>query len=301
MDSIHAANSEVRTESADAMARTNRRRPEVEGSRRRTWLETDWYTLLYFSPTGNVRHLAKTLASQLDSHRTTVVPLETTEPEQLGGGGHLILLYPIHGFNPPRNVERFVQRLPANLFDAVSVIAVGCTNHWVDGAVSRRLRRTLTRKGYAIVVDEILAMPLTFIMAFSDDLARKLVVGSEKRMEHVAASLGSVPGIAPRVAWWSRLVSFLGRLESPASRLFGLELHANEGCTSCGRCWSHCPQRNIRRGRDGRPRFGFDCLMCMRCIYNCPEKAIAPRISKFIPIKGGYSLSRYVGEECRSS
>jgi len=259
------------------------------------------YTLLYFSPTGNVRHLAKTLASHLDSDGTTVVPLEGSEPEQLGGGGHLVLLYPIHGFNPPRNVERFVQRLPADRFDTVSVIAVGCADHWVDRAVSRRLRRTLTKKSYAIAVDEILAMPLTFIMAFPDDLARKLVAGSEKRMEHVAASLGSVPGIAPRVPWKSLLVSFLGRLESPASRLFGLELHANEDCTSCGTCWNQCPQGNIRRGRDGRPRFGFDCLMCLRCIYNCPEKAIAPRISKFIPIKGGYSLSRYVGEERRSS
>ena len=258
-------------------------------------------TLLYFSPTGNVRHLAKTLADHLDPNETTLVPLEGSEPEELGQGEHLVLLYPIHGFNPPRNVQRFVRRLPPDRFDAVSLIAVGCADHWVDQAVSRRLRRALTGKGYSVVVDEILAMPLTFVTAFPDDMGRSLVAGSEKRMQDVAASLDSIPRVAQRVPWKSRLVSLLGRLESPASRLFGLELHASEGCTSCGTCWNECPQGNIRRGRDGRPRFGFDCLMCMRCIYNCPENAIAPRISKFIPIKGGYSLSRYVSGKRLSS
>lgn len=255
------------------------------------------FTLLYFSPTGNVRHLAKTLAAHLDSNGTTVLALEAAEPERLARGGHLVLLYPIHAFNPPRNVQRFVRRLPPHRFDAVSLIAVGCADHWVDQAASRRLRRGLARKGYGVVVDEIVAMPLTLLMAFPDDMARRLVARSEKRMQDVAASLDGLPRVAPRVPWRSRLVSFLGRIESPAARVFGLELHASERCTSCGTCWRQCPQGNIRRGRDGRPRYGFDCLMCMRCIYNCPENAITPRISTFIPIKGGYSLSRYVGEE----
>lgn len=259
------------------------------------------YTLLYFSPTGNVRHLAGTLATHLGSDRASVVPLETVAPEHLGGGGHLVLLYPIHGFNPPRNVHRFVRRLPPARFVAVSLIAVGCADHWVDRAVSRRLRRTLAAKGYRIVVDEILAMPLTFVMAFPDDMARSLVARSEERLRALAAALGSTPRTPPAVPWRSRLVSFVGRLEAPAARLFGLELRANEECTSCGTCWKNCPQGNIRRGQDGRPRWGFDCLMCLRCVYSCPEHAIAPRFSKFIPIKGGYALTRYLGDEGRPS
>jgi ferredoxin len=259
------------------------------------------YTVIYFSPTGNVRHLANTLVGLLGSKTDEAIPLESVAAERLTGGGDLVLLYPIHGFNPPRNVKRFVEHLPAGLFDTVSLVAVGCTDHWVDGAVSARLRRTLVRKDYHIGAEMILAMPLTFIMAFPDAAARNLIAESEKALEVLAASLGSAKHNAPHIPWKSRFVSFLGRLESPASRLFGLELHASEGCTSCGTCWNHCPERNIRRGKDGKPRFGFACLMCMRCIYNCPENAISPRISKFIPIKGGYSLSRYTDEQRRSS
>ena len=94
----------------------------------------------------------------------------------------------------------------------------------------------------------------------------------------------------------SRLLSFFGKAEQFASRLFGLELHAAENCSSCGTCWGNCPEKNIKRGSDGKPQFGYNCLMCMRCIYNCPENAICPRFSKFLPIKNGYSLSLYVEE-----
>jgi len=245
--------------------------------------------------------VAETLAGCLGPQATKLVPLEATRPGLLAEGGHLVLLYPIHGFNPPRNVDRFVRHLAPSLFEAVSIIAVGCADHWVNHAASRRLRRSLMAKGYAVVADEIVAMPLTFIMAFLDEMARGLITEADARMAHVAASLEAKPGVPQPMAWKSRIVSFVGRLESPASRLFGLELRASDRCTACGTCRSRCPQGNVRRGRDGKPRFGFDCLMCMRCIYGCPANAIAPRFSKFIPIRGGYSLSRYSDAERRSS
>lgn len=254
------------------------------------------FTLLYFSPTGNAQHVAKLLASHLDSYGVTMSPLETVRPDQLTENEHLVLLYPIHGFNAPRNVKRFVRDLPPNRYSAVSLLAVGCTEHWVNQAVSLDLRRLLAKKGYDIVLDEVLAMPLTFVTTFPDELACKLVSESETTARGVGTSLILGTRTAPDPSLKSRLVNLLGKAESHASRLFGLELHADEGCVSCGACWNRCPNANIRRSDEGKPRFGLDCLMCMRCIYDCPEQAIGPRLSKFLPIKNGYSLSRYL--EC---
>lgn len=259
------------------------------------------YTLLYFSPSGNVKYLAEILADRLGRDRALLVPLETADPERLEGGGHLVLLYPIHGFNPPRNVVRFVRRLPGGRFERVSLIAVGSSKHWVNRAASYRLRRVLTEKGYAIGVEELLAMPLTIFVAFPDEEARQLVADAVRRMDGIAVALDAGRSIVPVVPWKARVISLIGRGEALVSRLFGLELRADGRCTSCGVCWNRCPQGNIRRGRDGKPRFGFDCLMCLRCVYECPERAIAPRISKFIPIRGGYALSRYLGEGRRPS
>ena len=254
------------------------------------------YTIIYFSPTGNAFHLAKLLAAELQSPEKDILPLEFTDPNQLSLNQHLILLYPVHGFNAPRTVKRFVNSLPPGLFEHVSLLAVGCNTSWVNGAVSSDLRKSLKKKDYTIVVDEILAMPLTFVMNFPDELNLKLIAESEKKIADLGRRIiGKEPTIQ-EVKIKSKILNSLGKAESPAARLFGLELHANKNCTSCGTCWTNCPEKNIKQKSNGRPGFGFNCSMCMRCIYNCPEEAISPRISKFIPIKKGYSLSKYTKE-----
>lgn len=252
------------------------------------------YTIVYFSPTGNVLHLTEMLAGHLGVHKDKILPLEFTEPNQLTNDSHLILLYPIHAFNTPRTVKRFVKCLPSGLYGDVSMIGVGCTTNWVDRAASVDLRKLLTEKGYSIILDELLAMPLTFIMDFPDELARKLIAESEEKIEDIGIALVDGRKTTLKPAFKSRLLHFIGKVEQFASRLFGLELHANNSCNSCGICWNKCPENNIKCNSHGRPKFGFSCLMCMRCIYNCPQKAITPRFSKFLPIKNGYSITQYL-------
>jgi ferredoxin/flavodoxin len=252
------------------------------------------YTIIYFSPTGNVLHLAKLLAAELKSPAEEILPLEFTDPTQLESDKHLVLLYPVHGFNAPITVKRFVKLLPPGLYEYVSLIGVGCNTTWVNGAVSSDLRKSFGKKAYTIVVDEIMAMPLTFIMNFPDELNLKLIAESERKIADLSTRITEKEASNKKVQFKSQMLNFMGKAEAPAARLFGLELHANKNCTSCGTCWTNCPQKNITQKSNGKPGFGFNCSMCMRCIYNCPEKAISPRISKFIPIKNGYSLSKYV-------
>lgn len=252
------------------------------------------YTIIYFSPTGNAKHLAGLLAEGLNRLKETILPLEFTNPEELESNKHLVILYPVHGFNAPRTVKRFVRALPPGLFGAVSLIAVGCAGNWLNEAVSSDLRHSLGKKGYSIAVDEALAMPLTFIMNFPEETNLKLIAESEQKIADISKRIMALETTEKEVPFKSRVVNFMGKAESPAARLFGLELHANKDCTSCGTCWSNCPEKNIREKSNGKPGFGFSCSMCMRCIYNCPEQAISPRISKFIPIKGGYKLSKYL-------
>ncbi len=254
------------------------------------------YTLIYFSPTGNAFHLTKILAGHLDSYNVKILALESIQADQLINDKHLVLLYSIHGFNAPRTVKRFVKCLAPGLYDSVNLIGVGCTTSWVNQAVSSDLRKLFRKKGYSIILDEILAMPLTFIMSFPDELACKLIAESEKRIKDISIALVEGKKTIRRVKAQSRLLNFLGKVEPFASRVFGLELYAGKNCNSCGTCWKNCPEKNIKRNDNGKPRFGFNCLMCMRCIYNCPQKALGPRFSKFIPIKKGYSLSQYLGE-----
>ncbi|MDA3929442.1 MAG: EFR1 family ferrodoxin [Prolixibacteraceae bacterium] len=255
------------------------------------------YTIIYFSPTGNAKHLTKKLANNLKPSEVTMFPLEFTDLKKLDKNKHLVLIHAIHGFNAPRTVKRFVRNLPEKKFEMVSLLAVGCSDIWVNDAVSLDLRKKLQRKGYSIALDEVIAMPLTFVMNFPDELNLKLIAEAEKKIEYIAQSLLDQKVSKRIVKTKSKIINFLGKVESPAARLFGLELHANKNCDSCSICWTNCPEKNIQPNKNGKPKYGFSCSMCMRCIYNCPQKAISPRISKFIPIKNGYSLLKYLKEK----
>jgi ferredoxin len=136
-------------------------------------------------------------------------------------------------------------------------------------------------------------MPLTLVIAFPDDQSEKLICQAEEKMDQIATTLLSDQKSISYVPFKSKLMTGIGHVEGLAARLFGMELHASDACSSCGLCERECPERNIRMNKANKPVFGLNCLMCLRCIYNCPEIAISPRLSKFIPIKGGYTIERY--------
>lgn len=252
------------------------------------------YSIIYFSPTGNTKYLAEYIAAKLGSTSEDIQKLEFLKYEEIKKNNELVLLYPIHGFNAPRTVKRFVKNMPEGLFEKVHLIAVGCNNLWLNDAVSIDLRKSLELKGYQIHVDEILAMPLSFVMSFPEENGKIAINESLRKIDDISCSITNSENSERTIRLKSKFINLIGKLEDPAARFFGLELHAKKACTSCGICWNNCPENNILPNKNNIPKFGFSCMMCMRCIYDCPVKAITPRISKFIPVKGGYNIDKYL-------
>ncbi|MGL1890901.1 MAG: EFR1 family ferrodoxin [Spirochaetaceae bacterium] len=250
-------------------------------------------TMIYFSPTGNVKYITNKLAEKLGKNDTKILPLEFTEPTELESAEKLIILYSIHAFNPPRTVRRFVKNLPSNLYNSVDIIAVGCAESWINDAASADIKKVLESKGYTVNLTETLAMPLTLIMNFPENVGKETVKNAENRLEGLAKSILNSVKTDKKIALKSKLLHVVGKAEDPAARMFGLELFANSKCTSCGICVNNCPEKNIVFNKKQIPKFKSNCLMCLRCIYECPVQAIKPRFSRFIPIKNSYKLSNF--------
>jgi ferredoxin len=255
--------------------------------------------IVYFSPTGNVKHLAQHLAEVLKSRQTRCIlhPLERTDPGTLEQDVHLVLMCPVHAFNPPRTVLRFIKDLPPGGTRSVSILSVGSSESWMNAGASLSLKRILETKGYKVQQDALLAMPLTILSAIPEQQAKTMIRKAEEKIQQIAAGLHVDQETASHVSLKSRIVSVLGRVEGFAARLFGLELRASDACTACNLCIEGCPENNIRMDHASKPAFGCRCLMCLRCVYICPEGAISPRFSKFIPLKGGYHIERYLWDE----
>lgn len=252
------------------------------------------YRIAYYSPTGNTLHLAKQIASYFGQTEADLINIGTAKPELPKTGSHLILMSAINGFNLPQRVIDYARRLDSDTCQTVSIVAVGCNDIWINDAATLQVSRILEKKGIGIQVNEVLAMPLTFIMSFPEEAGKSVISKSEKALGQLVEKIQKGEVAQKLIPTKAKVISRMGRLEKPAARMFGLELHASKKCTSCGKCWRECPAGNIKKTANGKPKFGFKCTMCMKCIYECPEKAIGPYVSRFIPIKGGYRLADYL-------
>lgn len=248
--------------------------------------------IIQFSPTGNTGYLANELGKALEVE--DILALEHTSYEVLEGANHLVILYAIHAFNAPRTVKRFVKEMPKGLAKNVSLIGVGCNTTVINDASSLVLKKHLEKKGYQVIVDRVMAMPLTLVMSFPEDLIRQQLFDAKESIIEISKAIKTSQKDDRKIDVRGRIFKFIGSVEPFAARFFGLELHAKKSCTQCGLCVRECPEKNIRMSESGKIKFGFKCLLCLRCIYNCPEKAITPRISKFIPIKKGYNINKYL-------
>lgn len=253
------------------------------------------YTVVYHSATGNTRYLAKRLGVLL-GEGTPVLKSTAVQPETLAASQQLIIMYPIHGFNAAKEIVEFVKQLPRHQFSGVHFIAVGCTTTWLNAANSTQLRTIVAEKQATVGIDRVLAMPLTIGVKFKAELATTIIAEAEQAISQIAVDLQQAVADTPTIALKSKLITQVGKVEQQAAKLFGLELMASDACTACGLCAKQCPTRNIVMSQKQKPKFKFNCSMCLKCIYECPTQAITPRVSKFIPIKGGYSLQEYLDE-----
>lgn len=248
-------------------------------------------SILYFSPTGNVKLVAEKLQKQFPVSTTDMYPMEFKDPKTLNKVDHLIIMFSIHAFNPPITVKRFVQNIPEGLAKNVSIIAVGCADAWINRASTLWINRILSKKGYNILIEKVMAMPLTLIVPFPDEMVTELKQNADTIVKDLSSKIENSVEEHLDIPIKAKIVNILGKAEGPAARLFGgTELHADKSCTSCGLCVERCPEHNIKFNKKEIPKFGFNCLMCLRCIYECPTKSITPRFAKFIPIKGGYKI-----------
>ncbi len=229
--------------------------------------------------------------------QTQVLPLEHTDPKSLQPDRQLILVYAIHTFNAPETVKRFARNLPQGRFEKVHIIRVGCYTSWINDASSMDIRKELSAKGYSFGVDQVMAMPLTLVTAFPEDMVQKQISEARETVRVLAKDIQTDAVYQTTISTKAKWLRRLGPVESTAARLWGLELHANKNCIQCGLCERECPEGNIRLTEGGKVKFGFKCIMCIRCVNQCPTQAISPRISKFIPLKGGDDIQRYVNND----
>lgn len=231
--------------------------------------------ILYFSATGNSRHVAERIGSLIGDDVLNLLPL-------LRQGDH----------GPLRSDRPWVFVAPIYVEDIAIVAAdwlrsaalegrleiyfvfttastMGCAGH-TAAAIARK-------KGLEYLGSAEIVMPTNYPLMFTvhDDDANREIIRSaapaiEAAAEHIARGepipeKSFSPVMAKLFQWVG--VWFYRAYIKPK------RFYASKRCVSCGKCAKVCPMNNIRMN-DSHPAWDTRCVHCMACVSACPTEAV---------------------------
>lgn len=231
--------------------------------------------ILYFSGTGNSRHIALRLAEALGDEAVSVNDrIKRGDFSPVAADGRVIFVSPTYGWRFPRVFESWLRKSGVSGADRVWFV-MDCGSEIGNAAkYNRRLCDSLSLKymGTAQIL-----MPENYIAMFNapgEAEAKKIIAGAEPYID------AAIKCIAEGREFPSPRCNLLDRFLSAAVNpiFYALFVKADafrvdERCIGCGKCERLCPLNNIRLV-DGRPVWGHDCTHCMACICHCPVSAI---------------------------
>jgi len=243
--------------------------------------------IFYFSGTGNTRWAAQQLATATAEQLYSMSDeLKGTCEYTLTEGERIGFCFPVHGWQPPHIVRKFIGRLklhaPGGSLSGHYAYAL-CTCGDSCGMAMKMLCDELALKGIVVGSCQSLLMPESYVclpFMYTDtpereqakklqarkDLNVFLQVVAERRGGYSQLTLGLTPWTFSHVigAYFNRYMI--------TDKKFTVD---TDVCTHCGRCAKECPVGDIEFS-GGLPHWNHDdsCTCCLSCYHHCPVHAI---------------------------
>lgn len=254
--------------------------------------------LAYFSGTGCTKQAADCLEKELLKQGLQVQQINIAEQESYHNRADLlIVLSPVYAFRLAEITEKWTKKLPHADGTPAAVIAVSGAGEISPNTACRvKCKHILKTKGYDVIYETMIVMPSNFTIQAEQQLNLDLLHILPQKVSRIVSEIMTGKKVSLKPKLQDRVFSVLGKAEHLGAAVFGSSIHASQDCSQCGKCVRSCPEKNIRMV-NGRPKFGFHCLLCMKCIYSCPCKALSPRILKFAVLKNGFDLRQMMDME----
>ena len=238
--------------------------------------------IFYFSGTGNTRWAAEKLAAATGERLLAIAEeLNTPCEYALKADERIGFCFPVHGWQPPHIVRKFIQRM--TITGAAGHFAYAlCTCGDSCGLAMKMLARELAQKGIDLQSCQSLIMPESYVclpFMYTDKPERENEKTTQAQLDldafskvvisrlsgHRELKLGLTPWTFSHVigAYFNRFMI--------TDKKFTVD---SDVCIHCGRCAKECPVGDIEF--DTIPHWKHDesCTCCLSCYHHCPVHAI---------------------------
>lgn len=231
--------------------------------------------VLYFTGTGNSRHIASRIAEALSEELFSINErIKTIDTSPVTTNERLILVTPTYAWRIPRIVRDWL--LKTDFPAAKQVWFVMDCGSEIGGAAKYN-RKLCQVKKLAYMGTTQIVMPENYIAMFGvpqADEARAIVAKAEPDIHRAIAYIAAAPAFPPpRNGPCDRLMSTAVNPVFYPLFVKSSPFTVSNACIGCGQCVRRCPLNNITL-KNGKPVWGKDCTHCMACICYCPTEAI---------------------------
>lgn len=246
--------------------------------------------IYYFSGTGNALSVANWLltlakSNNIEGQLINIASLNFSSIETSQTDTLIIIISPIHGFNYPNLVLKFLMNFPKGnnrivLMNTRAGMKIGkFVTPGLTGVAFILSSIILYFKGYQIRGQIPFDMPSNWISihpALKDSTVKYLHKINFQRAEKHAVKIfsGKRDFHAYRDLIQDILLIPISFAFYLAGRfVFAKSFFASQTCNNCGKCLKNCPVRAIISVHN-KPFWTFKCESCMNCMNNCPKNAI---------------------------
>lgn len=252
-----------------------------------------------FSGTGNTLKIAKLYAEEFEKNGVDTliynIKADFSDAPSPLDFDFVGFAYPIHAFNAPHIMLDFAKSLPKAEGKEYFVLKSSGEPLRINNMSSLKFVGLMKRRGYKATSEYHYVMPYNMIFRHTDDMATRMwKTALELAPIEADEVLNSSKHTLPKVPF-GHFLAWIMRIEHVAMRVNGrcFKVDAKK-CIGCDKCVKACPMSNITR-KDGKFKFGGDCLMCARCSFNCPTDAFDIALLNGWRVNGKYDVD-YTGE-----
>lgn len=245
--------------------------------------------IYYFTGTGNSKKVADWLCSEakqrnIDCSLNNILQTPDLKASPAPDDTQLIFISPIHGFNYPPVMLKFIAGFPRGknrvvLMNTRAGMKIG---KWitpgVTGIAFYLSALLLLIKGYKIQALKAVDLPSNWVSLHPGLNDPTVLYLHQKNKERISRFSGY---IFSGKRFYRCLLEVYDLFLLPVAAgyyLFGRfflskTFVASRNCNLCGKCVEQCPVQAIK-WIEGRPYWTLSCESCMHCMSYCPQKAI---------------------------
>lgn len=233
--------------------------------------------VLYFSGTGNSRHVAEHIAQTTEDVLVSLndaIKHDRREPF-ISKEKPFVFVCPTYGWRIPRVMETYLR---SNRFQGSQTVYFVMTCGSDSGHAIAYIQTLCREKGWTLQGFAEVVMPENYVALFpvpSPAEAAEIMARAEPAIAQIAEDIhaGNALSCKTNVSLADRMKS--GIVNSCFYSMFvsAKGFYETEKCTHCGKCAKLCPLNNITM-QEGTPHWGENCTHCMACICGCPREAI---------------------------